>query len=355
MMNSSYLSSRKIALIISLVFLIFYVFSITTRRVMYAQFDGNYLLIGALSLVVLVVFYDKFFKSFQNLTKLEYSKSYIVGFKILLVLMVAFRSIVSLRFQPFTSPISFLILSDAVQGILIQPVFAQTIKILLFISIPFFVLEKVPKISSVTLALTFIILQTMNYSYGKMGHSTHLLALILIGYVLYYFFFNYKDKTKWNIPIILSFIFISLYYFLSFLAKIYISQTEWINSYSLRIWINFKMWDSLGFNSNFTPNILQTIILSSPAAALLLSLYTLVIEFLGGISVFITKYRPVIYAGLVLLHVGIYFSMGIVFLGNILILAYLITDWPVQTKKLYLLTKTHIFKLRRDKRQELIG
>lgn len=113
---------------------------------------------------------------------------------------------------------------------------------------------------------------------------------------------------------------------------------DWINSYSLPLWVYWKEYDYLGAYGVIKENWLQKLLLENRVFSWLASLGSFGTEFLGGVSVFMTPtVRGLIYLALASLHLVIWYTMDIIFWQNIVLLVYLSFDWFQLIKRLLVL------------------
>jgi hypothetical protein len=200
-----------------------------------------------------------------------------------------------------------------------------------------------PKITVSALFITTVI----GESFRAPTHGLYIIGISLLGYVIYYLIFWQKgDKNKAKIIFPVIYLLIGALYFNGFLSKA-ANLPDWISGEGLQgailskhlVYVTIYFGD---LSDLFIRNAGEKLILSYKWVAALLAVGVALIQFSSLFLVLVPKaWRFLIIASLIIFHVSIYKILGIAFIPNIIILTYLLLDWPAVAG--FILTKAKVY------------
>jgi len=165
-------------------------------------------------------------------------------------------------------------------------------------------------------AVAFLLLHIQyvtRFSLGEIPHSSNLVGFCLLGLALGGVFL--KDRQR-SLQFAMGFaiFFLGLGYTTAAASKLVATGITWADGNHLWLWIGEKGTDVLSSQGAFRYNWVQEIVLQSRFAATLFLAAGLLTESLAFLMWW-KRFRPYLFAGVLLLHAGIYFTMNILFLS----------------------------------------
>lgn len=159
--------------------------------------------------------------------------------------------------------------------------------------------------------LLFHLQYVTRFSQGEIPHSANLVGFSLLGLALGAIFI--RDLNH-SLPFAFGFLifFAGLSYTSSALCKLAATGITWPDGHHLWLWMGEKSIDILSKTGEFQYNWLQQWALSNHLIATLILSFGLLTE-LSGVLLWWKKFRPYVITAVILMHLGIYFTMNIFF------------------------------------------
>lgn len=165
------------------------------------------------------------------------------------------------------------------------------------------------------------------YSLGEIPHSSNVLGMTLLLLALAMIAFT-EPRLRRRFTLGTTYFFVGLGYTLAGISKLIGTGFHWSDGRHLWMWINEKAIDSYAKTGILAFNFVQEMALANTFIATALLTFGLVTELLA-VLMWWKKFRyPVIWAVLVL-HVGIFLSMNIIFKLSMIELTLLGFPWAV--------------------------
>lgn len=176
------------------------------------------------------------------------------------------------------------------------------------------------------LALFLFHLQYVSrYILGEISHGSNLVGMGILGLGLAHFYFSDEQRRRRFVFGFLYF-FIGLGYTSSAFCKLIGTGVHWADGHHLWMWIAERKVDVLGKFGTFEPNMLQELILSDAAWGTLVLAFGHLAE-LSAILMWWRRFRRPILFLVLSMHIGIAFTMNIVFWWTTMLLALLAFPW----------------------------
>lgn len=165
----------------------------------------------------------------------------------------------------------------------------------------------------------------VRFSQGEIPHSSNLVGFSLLGLGLGGIFL--RDIKK-SLPFALGFVlfFTGLGYTTAGFSKLIGTGLTWPAGNHLWLWIAEKGTDVLSKTGSFQYNWLQEIALQNRLSATLILVTGWITEF-SAFLLWWKRYRVIIFTMLIVMHIGIYLSMNILFLPYMIELAIIGYPW----------------------------
>lgn len=159
--------------------------------------------------------------------------------------------------------------------------------------------------------LLWHLLYAVRFSQGEIPHSVNLFAMSVLGLSLAMIFFSRPiDRQRFTMGF--TYFYLGLAYSLAGICKIIGTGPGWSDGRHLWMWINEKAIDHYSKFGTFEINWLQQISLDALPVSTLILTVGLVTE-LSGFLVWWKRLRIPVLAAILIMHVGIYYSMNIWF------------------------------------------
>lgn len=163
-------------------------------------------------------------------------------------------------------------------------------------------------------ALAFILFHiqyVVRFSQGEIPHSANLVGFSLMGLGIGALFIR---DIKRSLPFAFGFtlFFIGLSYTTAGVSKLVGTGLSWPDGHHLWLWIGEKSVDMLSRTGELNLNWIQELALSSRFIATLILLVGIITE-LSGVLLWWKRYRPFIVTAIIIMHIGIFFTMNIFF------------------------------------------
>jgi len=189
-------------------------------------------------------------------------------------------------------------------------------------------------------AVAFILLLVQyaaRFSLGEIPHSANLVGMGLLGFALGRLFFaNTLQGSRFSIGF--SYLFIGLAYSFSAWSKLIGTGWNWADGRHLWMWINEKAVDEIARSGFVVLNFTQETALSSVWVATLFLLFGMITEFFG----FVVWFKRLRFPGMMailMLHMGIWQAMDIMFALSVWELCILGIPWAIFIDKVLEKTK----------------
>lgn len=163
------------------------------------------------------------------------------------------------------------------------------------------------------------------YSQGKIPHGATLIGVGLLGLALGALL---ERRPLWAQRFALGFtvLFTAIGYTSAALCKLGASGPGWIAGEHLVLWIHERLVDAGGKYGEGSLNSVQVMLLDHPPLATLSLTFGLVMEAIALLAI-LPRFRPWVFGLLILMHVGIWISMDILFDVNVYFLILLAFPW----------------------------
>jgi len=169
------------------------------------------------------------------------------------------------------------------------------------------------------------------FSLGEIPHSANLVGMGLMGFALAELF--YPDRlSRSRFGLGFSYFFIGLAYTFAAVSKLVASGITWSDGRHLWMWINEKAVDEIARSGFVELNFLQEIVLSSLLLATLFLTFGLLAELFAWLVWYKKTRYPIIWA-IFGLHIGIWFTMDILFKLSVVELLLLGLPWATWIDK----------------------
>ncbi len=204
--------------------------------------------------------------------------------------------------------------------------------ITLLVAFAFF---RVPWLVRYGYALAFLLLlfqYAARYSLGEIPHSSNMAGMTLLGIALGRVVFGLsKDARRFALGF--TYFFVGLGYTLAACSKLVASGPTWVSGQHLWMWINEKAIDLMAKTGVFEYNWLQELLLEHYWMATAVLTFGLLCEALAFL-VWWPRFRTPIIFAILGLHIGIFYSMNIIFKLSMLELILLGLPWGAWIDKL---------------------
>lgn len=178
--------------------------------------------------------------------------------------------------------------------------------------------------------LCFHVLYVLRYSLGKASHGTSFLGLAVLALALGTSLFKREDQVaQQRFTFGYLFFMYGFGYVMAAVCKLVATGPTWPAGAHLLLWMGEKSVDVTSSSGQFAPNAIQELILQTPALGTAALTFGLVVEALGFLM-WSSRYRPWLVTALIAMHIGIDFTMNILFFNNIamlLLVGYPYADW----------------------------
>jgi len=173
--------------------------------------------------------------------------------------------------------------------------------------------------------LLFHLQYVSRYILGEISHGSNFVGMGILGLGLAHLVFT-DPQMRRRFTFGYLYFFIGLGYTSAGVSKLIGTGLTWSDGRHLWMWIAERKVDVMGKFGTFEPNLLQELILSDVAIATLVLAFGHLVE-LSGVLVWWRRFRYPVMGLLVSMHIGIAFSMNIMFWWTTIILALLMLPW----------------------------
>lgn len=181
-----------------------------------------------------------------------------------------------------------------------------------------------PRYSYLIAFLCFHLHYVSRYSLGEISHGSNFIGMSLLAFAVGLFFF--KDPKVYRRFIFgFLFLFLGIGYTSAGVSKLIGTGITWPDATHLWLWIAERRVDVLSAGGAFSLNWLQQLILEYRWIGTLTLLFGLLTE-LFGFLLWFDKTRPYIASALIMMHLGVYLTMNILF--DVYIYQLLIIGFP---------------------------
>lgn len=161
-------------------------------------------------------------------------------------------------------------------------------------------------------ALFLLLVQyAARYSLGEIPHSGNTVGMALLAFSIASVAFGFTSEAR-RFAMGFTYFFLGLGYTLAAWCKLIATGPTWVDGRHLWMWINEKSIDAMAKSGVLEFNALQELLLDSHFLATAVLTFGLVTEFFAFLMWWRRFRMPVMLAVLVL-HIGIYFTMNILF------------------------------------------
>lgn len=181
------------------------------------------------------------------------------------------------------------------------------------------------KYSYLVVLILFHILYAARFSFGKVSHGANFLGISLLILFLSFLFYS-KPEIRRKFVFEACFFLFGIAYVSAGISKLIGTGLHWPDGQHLLLWIAEKQIDQLSQYGETSLNALQLLITENYWLATCFLLIGLIIE-LSGFLLWFKKSRPWIALILVGMHIGILFTMNILFDQFILFLVIMALPW----------------------------
>ncbi|MDX1639483.1 MAG: hypothetical protein R3281_16070, partial [Balneolaceae bacterium] len=151
------------------------------------------------------------------------------------------------------------------------------------------------------------------FSLGEIPHSSNLVGFCLLGFALGGLFLDDRKRSR-HFAMGFTIFFLGLGYTTAAASKLIATGITWVDGNHLWLWIAEKGTDVLSNQGSFRYNWVQEIVLQSRTAATVFLSIGLLTEALAFLMWW-KRFRVYLFIGVIGLHMGIYFTMNILFLS----------------------------------------
>lgn len=185
-----------------------------------------------------------------------------------------------------------------------------------------------PRYSYIISFLCFHLHYVSRYSLGEISHGSNFIGMGMLALALGLFFFK---EPKMNRRFVFGFLFLffGIGYTSAGVSKLIGTGLTWADGRHLWLWIAERRVDVLSAGGTFSYNWIQELSMEHSWFASLSLVFGLIAEFFGFLLWF-DKTRPYIAIALIGMHLGVYFTMNIMFdvyIYLLLILGFPWGDW----------------------------
>ena len=187
---------------------------------------------------------------------------------------------------------------------------------------------RTPRLERVAYALAFVLLlfqYAARYSLGEIPHSANMLGMALLGVALGFGAFGINTAAR-RFALGITYFYIGLGYSLAAWSKLIATGPLWVDGRHLWLWIYEKAIDSMAKTGSFDLNWVQELLLQSRLLATAFLAFGLLCEFLAFL-VWWRRFRLPVMMGILALHIGIYYTMNILFRLSMVELVLLALPW----------------------------
>ena len=187
---------------------------------------------------------------------------------------------------------------------------------------------RVPWFGRYAYVLAFVLLlfqYAARYSLGEIPHSSNMAGMALLGLALSGLVFGFERNGR-RFALGFTYFFMGLGYTLAACSKLVASGPGWVSGEHLWMWINEKSIDLMAKTGVLEFNWLQEILLEHHWMATAVLTFGLVCESLAFL-VWWRRFRMPVILGIIALHIGIFYSMNILFRLSIYELILLGLPW----------------------------
>jgi uncharacterized membrane protein len=173
--------------------------------------------------------------------------------------------------------------------------------------------------------LLFHLQYVSRYILGEISHGSNFVGMGVLALGLTHLVFTDPQRRR-RFTFGFLYFFIGLGYTSAGMSKLIGTGITWADGHHLWMWIAERKVDVMGKFGAFEPNLLQELILSDVTVATLVLTFGHLVE-LSGFLVWWRRFRYPVMGLLVSMHVGIAFSMNIMFWWTTIILVLLMLPW----------------------------
>jgi len=173
--------------------------------------------------------------------------------------------------------------------------------------------------------LLFHLQYVSRYILGEISHGSNFVGMGILGLGLAHLVFT-DPQMRRRFTFGYLYFFIGLGYTSAGVSKLIGTGPTWADGHHLWMWIAERKVDVMGKFGAFEPNLLQELILSDVTIATLVLAFGHLVE-LSGLLVWWRRFRYPVMGLLVSMHIGIAFSMNIMFWWTTIILVLLMLPW----------------------------
>lgn len=173
--------------------------------------------------------------------------------------------------------------------------------------------------------LLFHLQYVSRYILGEISHGSNFVGMGILGLGLAHLVFT-DPQMRRRFTFGYLYFFIGLGYTSAGVSKLIGTGPTWADGHHLWMWIAERKVDVMGKFGAFEPNLLQELILSDVTVATLVLAFGHLAE-LSGFLVWWRRFRYPVMGLLVSMHIGIAFSMNIMFWWTTFILVLLMLPW----------------------------
>jgi hypothetical protein len=170
------------------------------------------------------------------------------------------------------------------------------------------------------------------YVLGEIPHSTNMLGMILLGLGLAMLAFK-EPQYRHRFTLGFTYFFMGLGYSMAAVSKLVGTGFNWVDGHHLWLWLGEKGVDTLSKSGSLDYNWVQLLALDSYTLATAFLIFGLLAE----ASAFLMWWKPFRYPVmwvLLMLHIGIYMTMNIIFISSMYQLVFLGFPWAVGLDRL---------------------
>ena len=189
---------------------------------------------------------------------------------------------------------------------------------------------RVPHVSRYAYATAFLLLlfqYAVRFALGEIPHSANSLGMALLGLALGALTFGFTSAGR-RFTIGFAYFYLGLGYTLAACSKLVGTGLSWVDGRHLWMWIQEKGIDSMAKTGVLEFNWLQEMLLGSHLLATLVLTFALICE-AGAFLMWWRRFRYVVVLAVLGLHIGIFFTMNILFRLSMYELVLLGLPWAI--------------------------
>lgn len=181
------------------------------------------------------------------------------------------------------------------------------------------------------------------FSLGEISHGSNFIGMSLLALALALLLFR-NPTTYRRFALGFVIFFVGLGYTSAGISKLIGTGLTWPSGEHLWLWIAEREVDVMSGSGVFSPNLIQELALEHHFLATLTLIFGLLTE-LFGFLIWFKKFRPYIATALIVMHLGVYISMNIMFSAYILELLVIGYPWIYLLNKNFNLEQNYFARL----------